>query len=58
MKYLLYLLLVVASSVASAQDYSTCATWEDLVNGTEHKYVRVVRISDPGSESNRFYTGF
>lgn len=43
---------------AGAQMYTTCATWEELVHGVNHKYAKLVRVSDPGSSDKPVYTGF
>lgn len=49
---------ITDSKYSSAQDYSTCNTWEELVNGKDFKYAEVVRVSDPGTKVNPVYTGF
>ena len=38
--------------------YSTCKTWEELVERDDFEYAKVERISDPGTEENPSYTGF
>ena len=43
---------------ATAQDYSTCASWEKLIEGNNIQYASVVRVSDPGSKEKPSYTGF
>jgi hypothetical protein len=55
-----YWLIIIASLAASAaaREYSTCATWDELVEGKDARYVPVVRVSDPGTEDRPTYTGF
>jgi len=43
---------------AAAQEYSTCTTWDDLVEGKNVRYASVIRVSDPGTKSRPMYTGF
>lgn len=57
MKNCICALLVWALS-AWAQDYTTCATWEEVVHGSDHKYANLIRVSDPGTPENPCYTGF
>ena len=57
MKKLVFILWFIASS-ANAQEYSTCSSWDELVEGTEYKYVPLVRISDPGTKDQPAYNGF
>ncbi len=39
-------------------EYSTCNTWEELINQDGFKYADVIRVSDPGTEQRPAYTGF
>jgi hypothetical protein len=43
---------------ATAQDYSTCASWDKMIEGKDFQYASVVRVSDFGSEEQSSYTGF
>ena len=43
---------------AAAQEYSTCETWDELVQGKNVRYAPVVRVSDPGTKDRPVYTGF
>jgi hypothetical protein len=38
--------------------YSTCKTWEELVERDDFEYATVERISDPGTKENPSHTGF
>jgi hypothetical protein len=38
--------------------YSTCKTWQELVDRDDFAYAKVERISDPGTKENPAYTGF
>lgn len=63
MKYFLIQLIILSfflldSKTIIAQEYSTCNTWDELVNGKNFKYAKVVRVSDPGTKENPVYTGF
>ncbi len=51
-------IFLIASISAKAQEYSTCSTWEELVNGNAFHYQNIIRISDPGTKENPAYTGF
>ena len=57
MKTCLIIVLSLAASVPG-QEYSTCATRDELVEGKDVRYARVVRVSDPGDKDNPAYTGF
>ena len=35
---------------AAAQEYSTCATWNELVEGKDVRFALVVRVSNPGTK--------
>jgi len=52
------LIILLAAVCASAQSYTTCSTWEELVHGPDHKYAKIVRVSDPGTKERPIYTGF
>ena len=51
------IVLSLAASVAG-QEYSTCASWDELVEGENVRYASVVRVSDPGTKERPAYTGF
>lgn len=38
--------------------YSTVKTWDELVAGSDFKYVTPIRISDPGTDENPSFSGF
>src|SRR5210317_608175 len=38
--------------------YSTCKSWEELIEKDHYQYVKLERISDPGTKENPRYTGF
>jgi len=46
-----------ATSVGT-QEYSTCKTWQQLVEGKNVRYAPVIRVSDPGTSDRPAYTGF
>ena len=41
-----------------AQDYSTCKSWQEVVEGKNLRYATVIRVSDPGTNERPVYTGF
>src|SRR5215218_4538751 len=43
---------------AIAQEYSTCKSWQDVVEGENLRYAPVIRVSDPGTKDRPVYTGF
>src|SRR5258705_7468555 len=43
---------------AIAQGYSTCKTWQEVVEGENLRYATVIRVSDPGTRDRPDYTGF
>jgi len=43
---------------ALAQEYSTCQTWQEVVDSENLRYANVIRVSDPGTNAERTYTGF
>ena len=57
MKTCLIILLSLTAS-AAATEYSTCATWDELLEGKNVRYASVVRVSDPGAKDRPAYTGF
>ena len=57
MKNLIIILLSLAGCT-TAQDYSTCESWDELVAGEGFQYVTPTRVSDPGSNEQPAYTGF
>ncbi|MEQ9217796.1 MAG: hypothetical protein RLO17_07135 [Cyclobacteriaceae bacterium] len=57
-KLIIVSVLVIAACGKTKPEYSTVKTWDELVAGTDFKYVTPVRISDPGTVDNPAYTGF
>src|SRR4051794_30374476 len=47
-----------ASNPASAQEYSTCKTWQEVVDREDLRYAEVIRVSDPGTKEQPAYNGF
>jgi hypothetical protein len=47
-----------ASAVDAAQEYSTCKSWQEVVEGEKLRYAPVIRVSDPGAKDRPAYTGF
>src|SRR5438067_7677881 len=47
-----------AAEPATAGGYSTCKTWQDVVEGQNLRYANVIRVSDPGTKDRPAYTGF
>lgn len=39
-------------------EYSTCKTWQEVVQGDKLSYSPVARVSDPGTKDRPVYTGF
>lgn len=52
------IIVLSLTSLAAAQEYSTCTTWDELIEGKNIRYASVVRISDPGTKDRPAYTGF
>jgi hypothetical protein len=49
----------LAAEPASAPgNYSVCKTWQEVVEGENLRYSRVIRVSEPGTEQRPVYTGF
>jgi hypothetical protein len=44
--------------VKVAEGYSTCKSWQEVVEGEDLRYAPVLRVSDPGMEDRPAYTGF
>ncbi len=57
MKNWIFILFGLAGCT-TVQEYSTCESWEELVEGDSFHYVTPVRVSDPGSKEQPSYTGF
>jgi hypothetical protein len=55
---ILALTLLFLANISIAQQYSTCQSWDELVNGKNFKYIETVRISDPGTAEKPVFTGF
>src|SRR5262245_1879208 len=43
---------------ATAQGYSTCKSWREVVDGENLRYASIIRVSDPGTKNRPVYTGF
>src|SRR5205085_3969592 len=57
--------LMSSTSISSLGDdrvetpaYSTCKTWQEVVNREDLRYLPVVRVSTPGTKERPDYTGF
>lgn len=53
--------IVLASSCwmsVSAQEYSTCKSWQEVAAGENHRYASVIRVSEPETKDRPAYTGF
>ena len=53
--------LMAIASPAHARDrlpYTTYTSFDQIVEGTEARYPALTRISDPGTNGSRAYTGF
>ena len=49
----------MAAAIADvAQEYSTCKSWPEVVEGENLRYAPVLRVSDPGTKDQPAYTGF
>ena len=47
-----------AAEQATSQGYSTCKSWQKVVEGGSFIYPPVTRVSDPGTKDRPAYTGF
>lgn len=46
-------------SGANAGDkYSICKSWQEVISRTDLQYAKIIRVSDPGTQSSPNYTGF
>jgi hypothetical protein len=52
------IILLGLAGCTTVQEYSTCESWDELVEGDSFHYVTPVRVTDPGSEQQPSYTGF
>jgi len=52
------LIACALATTATARDYSTCRTWDELIEGTGFQYASLLRVSDPGTKERPAYTGF
>ncbi|HEY2416189.1 MAG TPA: hypothetical protein VGI40_28370 [Pirellulaceae bacterium] len=43
---------------AAPNGYSTCKTWQDVVNGDNFQYAELIRISNSGTKDRPVYTGY
>jgi hypothetical protein len=43
---------------AGKKSYSTCKTWQEIIDGNEFQYAELTRISDPGTKERPIYTGY
>ena len=48
----------VSLETAIAQEYTTCKTWQEVVEGQDFRYANLTRISTPGTKEAPAYTGF
>jgi hypothetical protein len=46
------------AGAAVAQEYSTCRSWPEVVEGENLRYAPISRVSDPGTKERPVYTGF
>jgi len=46
------------NKIVESETYSTCTSWEELIERDDFAYAKVERISDPGTKENPSYTGF
>jgi hypothetical protein len=54
-----WLIIVLSlAACAAGQEYSTCGSWDELVEGKDVRYAPVVRVSDPCTKDRPAYTGF
>ncbi len=58
MKQVMMILLFFALFVSAQEEYSTCTTWDEMMNAPDLKYAKIVRISDPGTAEKPIFTGF
>src|SRR6476646_7125475 len=49
---------ILAPQYVLAQEYSTCRSWQEVVEGKNHRYAPAMRVSDPGTKERPIYTGF
>src|SRR5262249_38150290 len=47
-----------AAEPARSEEYSTCKTWKEVVEGENLRYAQIIRVSDPGTKERPVYTGF
>src|SRR4051794_36139156 len=47
-----------AADPAVAKAYSTCKTWQEVVDGNNFRYADIIRISEPGTKEHPVYTGY
>jgi hypothetical protein len=48
----------ICSMPAFAQEYSTCKSWQEVVERQDLRYAPVIRVSEPGTTDQPTYTGF
>jgi len=47
-----------AAEPPATQAYSTCQSWQEVLERNDLRYANVVRVSDPGTKDRPVYTGF
>src|SRR5262245_33682555 len=52
------LISVGRAEPAAAQEYSTCKTWQEVVERNDLQSSHVIRVSDPGTKEKPSYAGF
>ncbi len=52
------LALPVWSLSGAEPEYSTCKSWQEVVEGRDWRYAPVLRVSDPGTKERPAFTGF
>jgi len=57
-QFIVLCLVSVLAATTGAREYSTCTTWDEVVEGRDMQYVPLVRVSDPGTRDRPAYTGF
>jgi len=51
-------ILTAAEPPSAAQDYSTCSTWQEVVERQDLRFASVIRVSQPGTKDSPIYTGY
>ena len=53
-----FFIFFLAAFTLSAQEYSKCKSWKEIYESDGFRYVKMTRISDPGTKQNPQFTGF